>query len=83
MQLEGAIAPVTNVDELTPIAAAYLARFPFLARLWAGERDPTAIARAPGAHGFFRITPTRMYFTNHEHGPGGREEVTLPRSPAA
>jgi uncharacterized protein YhbP (UPF0306 family) len=78
VQLEGAVAPVEDLLELTRVTALYLRRFPFAAALWHGETDPARIAGDPGAHGFFRLTPARMFFMDNEHAPGGREEVSLP-----
>ena len=65
------------VGERTRVAAAYLRRFPFAAALWHGETDPVRIGVNPGTHGFFRLTPTRMYFMDNEHHPEGREEVPV------
>jgi hypothetical protein len=42
--------------------------------LW-GDTDPEVIARDPGIHAFYRITPTRLLFTDNEHAPGEREEL--------
>ena len=83
VQLEGLIEPVVDEDELRRVATAYLRRFPFSAALWHGVSDPDVIARDPGIHGFFRITPSRMFFMDNEHHPGGREEVTLARAMTA
>lgn len=74
IQIEGTIDKVTDVDERTRIAAAYLARFPFAAALWPGQ-SPVAIGHDPGTHTFFRVTPTRLLFTDNEHHPEGREEL--------
>ncbi len=78
VQLEGRVEPVADLHELTRIAAAYLRRFPFSAALWHGVTDPEAIARAPGTHGFFRLTPSLMYFMDNEHHPEGRQAVLSP-----
>ena len=77
VQLEGAIEPVDDLAELTRAATLYLRRFPFSAALWHGVMDPEQIARAPGVHGFFRLTPARLFFMDNEHAPGGREELPL------
>jgi uncharacterized protein YhbP (UPF0306 family) len=77
LQLEGTVAAVDAVGERTRIAAAYLRRFPFAAALWHGETDAVRIGVDPGTHGFFRLTPTRMYFMDNEHHPQGREEVPV------
>jgi uncharacterized protein YhbP (UPF0306 family) len=79
VQLECAIEPVAEHDELLRIATQYLRRFPYAAALWDGVTDPAVVAADPGIHGFFRITPSRMFFMDNEHSPGRREEVTLPR----
>jgi uncharacterized protein len=77
LQLEGAVAPVDEVDERARVVAAYLRRFPFAAALWDGDSDPARIAAKPGAHGFYRLTPIRVLFTDNEHHPSGREELDL------
>ncbi len=74
IQLEGTVDPVTDPAELLHIVTRYLVRFPFAVGLWHGESDPTVIAANLGTHGFFRITPTRLYFMDNEHHPAGREE---------
>lgn len=79
VQLEGTVVPVDDVDERARAAAAYLQRFPFAAALWHGETDPARIAADPGTHGFFCLTPTRMYFMDNEHHPEGREELLMAR----
>ena len=76
VQLEGDVEPVDDVAERTRVVAAYLRRFPFAAALWDGETDPERIAADPGVHGFYRLTPTRVLFTDNEHHPEGREELT-------
>ena len=76
LQLEGNVAHVDDPRELRRVVAAYLARFPFAAGLWHGESNPDVIAGDIGIHGFYRITPTRLLFTDHEHAPGRREELT-------
>ena len=75
VQLEGVVEPVTDVDERIRVARAYLAKFPFAVGLWHGESDPEVIGRDPGIHGFFRIRPTKLFFTDNEHHPQGREEL--------
>jgi len=77
MQLEGTVVAVDDVAERTRVVAHYLARFPFSAALWHGETDAARIGADPGSHGFFRLTPTRMYFMDNEHHPAGREEVPV------
>jgi len=74
IQLEGTVDPVTDPDELLRVVTRYLARFPYAVGLWHGESNPAVIAANPGTHGFFRITPSRLYFMDNEHHPGGREE---------
>jgi uncharacterized protein len=81
VQLEGRVEPVEDVPELARIAAAYLRRFPFSAALWHGVTDPEAIARAPGTHGFFCLTPSRLYFMDNEHHPEGRQALVIPPAP--
>lgn len=78
LQLEGRVEPVTDLDERHRVVSAYLARFRFSVALWHGVSDAAVIARDPGTHGFFRLTPTRMHFMDNEHHPQGREDVTLP-----
>jgi uncharacterized protein len=77
LQLEGTVERVDDHAERLRVVRAYLARFPFAAGLWHGERDPDVIARDPGVHGFYRITPTKLLFTDNEHGPGMREELPI------
>jgi uncharacterized protein YhbP (UPF0306 family) len=77
LQLEGIVEDIDDPVELRRIIAAYLARFPFAAGLWHGESDPDVIAADIGIHGFYRITPTRLLFTDNEHAPGHREELGL------
>jgi uncharacterized protein YhbP (UPF0306 family) len=77
IQLEGLVEPVTDVDERHRVVTAYLARFPFSTGLWHGVSDAAVIARDPGTHGFFRLTPTRLYLMDNEHHPEGREELAL------
>jgi uncharacterized protein YhbP (UPF0306 family) len=76
IQLEGAVEPVDDVAARTRIVRAYLERFPFAAALWPGRSDPAEIAADPGIHGFYRIVPERLLFTDNEHHPQGREELT-------
>jgi len=78
LQLEGTVVRVADLDERRRVVRAYLRRFPFAAGLWDGqeaEPDVEAIARDPGMHHFYRITPTRLLFTDNEHAPGIREEL--------
>ena len=75
VQLEGRVELVEDVDERRRIVDAYLRRFPFSVGLWHGESDPEVIARDPGVHGFYRITPTKLLFTDYENLPCGREEL--------
>ena len=77
IQLEGRVEPVTDLDERHRVVAAYLARFPFSVGLWHGVGDAAVIARDPGTHGFFRLTPSRLQFMDNEHHPQGREDVAL------
>lgn len=77
IQLEGLVAPVTELDERHRVVSAYLARFPFSVGLWHGVSDAAVIARDPGTHGFFRLTPTRLHFMDNEHHPQGREELAI------
>lgn len=77
LQLEGTVAHVEEYPERLRIVRAYLQRFPFAVGLWHGESDPEVIARDPGLHGFYRITPTKLLFTDNEHVPGLREELPL------
>jgi uncharacterized protein YhbP (UPF0306 family) len=77
VQLEGTVAPVDDRGELLEVVTAYLRRFPFAAGLWNGESDPARITADPGIHGFYRLTPTRLLFTDNEHHPQGREELEL------
>lgn len=77
IQLEGHVDRVTDLGERLRVVHAYLRRFPFAAGLWHGETDPDVIANDPGVHGFYRITPTRLLFTDNEHAPGSREELPL------
>jgi hypothetical protein len=77
VQLEGAVEPVDDVAERTRIAAAYLQRFPFAAALWHGETDAAVIGRDPGTHGFYRVRPSLLLFTDNEHHPGGRETLDV------
>jgi uncharacterized protein YhbP (UPF0306 family) len=75
VQLEGHVELVADLDERRRIVEAYLRRFPFSVGLWHGESDPDVIARDPGVHDFYRITPTRLVFTDYEYLPGGRAEL--------
>jgi len=78
VQLEGVVEPVDDVDERAAAIAGYLEKFPFASALWQGRTDPRAIARDPGGHPIFRITPTRLYFMDNRHAPGVREELPPP-----
>jgi uncharacterized protein YhbP (UPF0306 family) len=75
LQLEGTVTHVEDVEERRRVVRAYLQRFPFAVALWNGESDPDVIARDPGSHGFYRIAPTLLLFTDNEHAPGVREEL--------
>jgi uncharacterized protein YhbP (UPF0306 family) len=75
VQVEGDVVPVDDVAERTRVVAAYLARFPFAAALWNGDTDATRIGADPGIHGFYKLTPRRVLFTDNEHHPEGREEL--------
>ena len=77
LQLEGTVAHVDHPDELRRVVRAYLDRFPFACGLWHGESDADEIARDPGIHRFYRITPTKLLFTDNAHAPGVREELPL------
>jgi uncharacterized protein YhbP (UPF0306 family) len=76
LQIEGKVEHVDEPAELRRVVRAYLQRFPFAAGLWNGESNPEVIARNPGIHGFYRIIPTRVLFTDNEHSPGAREELS-------
>jgi uncharacterized protein YhbP (UPF0306 family) len=78
IQLEGTVTKVTGLDERRRVLRAYLARFPFAAGLWDGQADPDVIARDPGIHGFYRIDPTLVLFTDNERWPGQRMELAEP-----
>jgi len=75
LQIAGEVEHVDSFDERRRVIAAYLDKFPFAAGLWNGENNPDVIARDPGVHGFYRITPTKILFTDNERLPGGREEL--------
>lgn len=75
VQLEGDVTHVTDLDERRRVLRAYLARFPFAAGLWHGQSDPDVIALDPGIHGFYRITPTLLLYTDNEYAPGQRMEL--------
>ncbi len=77
VQLEGAVERIEDPIALRRIVGAYLTRFPFAAGLWNGETDPDVIASDVGIHGFYRITPTKLLFTDNAHSPGMREELAL------
>ena len=78
IQLEGTITKVTALDERRRVLRAYFARFPFAAGLWNGLADPDVIALDPGIHGFYRIDPTLLLFTDNERWPGQRMELARP-----
>ncbi len=75
LQVEGEVELVDDVAERTRVAADYLRTFPFAAALWNGESDAARIGADPGIHGFYRMTPRRVLFTDMEHHPQGREEL--------
>jgi uncharacterized protein len=77
LQLEGSVEHVDDPNELRRVVRGYLKQFPFAAGLWHGESDADVIARDPGIHGFYRIIPTRVLFTDNEHAPGAREELPI------
>ncbi len=77
IQLDGEVTELTDAEARRPIVEAYLRRFPFSVALWHGETDPEVIARAPGTHGFYRITPEHLFFTDNEYAPGRRQEIPL------
>jgi len=77
LQVEGQVDHVDDVAERTRVIADYLERFPFAAGLWNGESDPARIAGDPGIHGFYRLTPTRVLYTDNERYPAGREELPV------
>lgn len=74
-QFEGTVERVTDLPERTRVVRAYLKKFPFAFGLWPDQHDPEAIALDPGIHNFYRITPTKVLFTDNEHSPGQREEL--------
>ena len=78
IQLEGTVRKVTALDERRRVLRAYLARFPFAAGLWNGLADADVIALDPGIHGFYRIDPTRLLFTDNGQWPGQRMELVEP-----
>ena len=77
LQLEGDVVPLGPGSERLAVVAAYLRRFPFAAGLWDGETSATKIAADPGIHGFYRLTPDHLLFTDNEHHPAGREELAI------
>nr|ART38292.1 F385 [uncultured bacterium] len=77
IQLEGRVDLVSDVDERHRVVSDYLARFPFATALWHGVADAAVIARDPGIHAFFRLTPARLHFMDNEHHPQGREELAM------
>lgn len=77
LQIEGEVAPVEDLVERTRVIADYLQRFPFAAGMWNGESDAARIAADPGIHAFYRLTPTRVLYTDNERYPAGREELPV------
>ena len=77
LQLSGTITLITEFEERRRIVAGYLARFPFSVGMWHGESNVDVIARDPGVHDFYRITPTKLYLTDNEYAPGRRLELAL------
>ena len=77
LQIEGDVTPVHDVAERTRAVARYLAQFPFAAALWDGNIDAERIGADPGIHAFYRLTPTKVLFTDNEHHPAGREELPV------
>jgi hypothetical protein len=77
LQLEGDVMPLGPGPERLAVVTAYLRRFPFAAGLWDGETSASKIAADPGIHGFYRLTPDRLLFTDNEHHPAGREELAI------
>jgi hypothetical protein len=78
VQLEGRVELVDDLEERRRKIAEYLARFPFASALWHGETNPAVIARDPGVHAFYRITPTLLLFHDNVHAMGSREALPLP-----
>lgn len=77
LQLGGTVTKVTDLDERRRVVRAYLEKFPYSTALWHGETDVEVIARDPGTHDFYRITPTQLLFTDNQAAPGRREELAL------
>lgn len=77
IQLGGVVEKVTDVEERRRVVRKYLERYPFSAALWHGEHDPDTIARDPGTHDFYRITPNKLLFTDNTVAPGRREELAF------
>jgi uncharacterized protein YhbP (UPF0306 family) len=77
IQLEGCVERVGDLEQRRRVVRAYLRRFPFASGLWHGSSDVEAIALDPGVHHFYRVTPTRLLFTDNEHAPAGREELAM------
>lgn len=77
VQLEGTVERVEDRAELRRVLRAYLTRFPFAAGLWNGETNPDVIASDVGIHGFYRVVPNKLLFTDNTHSPGMREELAL------
>jgi uncharacterized protein YhbP (UPF0306 family) len=73
VQLAGLVEKVVDLEERRRVVQAYLAKFPFSTALWHGEAAVDVIARDPGAHDFYRITPTQLLFT----ATGKREELAV------
>ena len=78
IQLAGSVARVTDFDERRRIVRAYLAKFPYSAALWHGERDASIIALDPAGHDFYKITPDKLFYADNRYAPGRREELMLP-----
>lgn len=77
-QIEGTVERLTDPAERRRVVRAYLKKFPFAFGLWPDQHDPDVIALDPGIHNFYRITPTKLLFTDNEHSPGQREELAAP-----
>lgn len=77
IQLGGTVEKVTDLDERRRVVCAYLAKYPYSAALWPGDQDVERIARDPGGHDFYRITPKQLVFTDNGYAPNQREELAL------
>lgn len=73
IQVEGVIEPLDDVETRKRIVAEYLRRYPFATALWDGDDDAQRIGTDPGIHGFYRFTPTRLWFFD----TGVRDELIL------